>query len=366
MAEAAQLPIAGVAPREHEVIRVPEDVTFPELVWSHHLRQLELHNPGADAYAGPAEQRYRVFRKRFEALHGRVVDEFWCSGEASAVVVAMKPAVAPLRWLGKDPSARIYSATTWTTRELPVAVAELVSEADALAMRAREVLRGTAQRLVIQRLFNVTAYLLGTFEGTSRSQEETTGAVESVSGEIAEIRQEYVTAATRSAQIVYFWGMVAGLVCLSLLTLIVLPVLAALSTPRWAIEGFYGCAIAGGLGAMVSVVARMNASSFKLEYDVGRPTLRRLGAFRPLVGAVFGVVIYLALVSHLMHIDVAAGDRQFAFFVVWAFIAGFSERFVRDTIDGIQASVGGAKPAAENRPTTNEPEDSSDADVRGG
>jgi hypothetical protein len=236
---------------------------------------------------------------------------------------------------------------------MPVSVAELISQADALAMRAREVLRGTAQRLVVQRLFNVTAYVLGTVErGAASTTKDAPEAVDAATKEVAEIRDEYVTAATRSAQIVYFWGMIAGLAWLALISLFIIPVLNALDTPRWAVEGFYGCAIAGGLGAMVSVVARMNTNSFNLEYDVGRPTLRRLGAFRPLVGAVFGVVIYLALVSHLMHIEVGSGERQFPFLAVWAFIAGFSERFVRDTLDGIEGTVGGG--AATTATTENE------------
>ena len=353
MTEAAHLPMARAAQREREQVEVPEEITFAELVWAHHLRERELHSRHADPYAGPAEERYRTFRKHFEHRHGRIVDEYWCSDEASAAIVALKRAAAPLRWLGKDPSARIYAATNWKTRDLPVPVAEFVHESDALAMRAREVLRGTAQRLVIQRLFGVTAYLLGTFDGNDLSEKESKPVLDSVAAELAEIRKEYVTAATRSAQIVYFWGMVAGLACLSVLLLVVLPVLAGADTPTWAREAFYGCAFAGALGAMVSVVARMNASSFKVEYDIGRPTLRRLGAFRPFVGAVFGVVIFLALASHLMHIDVGDGngERQFAFFVVWAFIGGFSERFVRDTLDGVQASVGGGHaPAEEEQP----------------
>ena len=350
MTEAAPMPMARTAQRGREKAEAPPEVTFPELVWAHHLREGELHNEHVDAYAGPADERYRAFRDEFERRHGRIVDEYWCSDEASAVVVTLKPAFVPLRWLGKDPSARIYAATNWKTRDLPVTVAELVHDCDALATRAREVLRGTSQLLVIQRLFSVTAYLLGTFDGNDLSEKASKPILDAAAEEVAELRDEYVTAATRSAQIVYFWGMLLGLVWLGVLGLLALPVLAGLGIEKWALESFYGCAVAGALGAMVSVVARMNASSFRVEYDVGRPTLRRLGAFRPFVGAVFGVVIYLALESHVMHIEVGAGKQQFPFFAVWAFIAGFSERFVRDTLDGVQATVTPGRAAEEETP----------------
>lgn len=350
MTEAARIPMARASGRERADVEAPEEVTFPEVVWAHHLRERELHGGHHVAYEGPAEERYRAFREQFEKQHGRIVDEYWCSDQASAAVVCLKEAGRPLRWLGKDPSARIYSETNWKTRDLPVPVAELVHEADALAMHAREVLRSTAQRLVTQRLFGVMAYLLGTFDGKEMTEKACKPVIESATNEVAEIRKEYVTAATRSAQIVYFWGMVSGLVWLGILGLLTLPLLDGVGVPHWGLKAFYGCAVAGALGAMVSVVARMNQSSFKVEYDVGRPTVRRLGAFRPLVGAVFGVVIYLALQSHLMHIDTGAGDQQFPFFAVWAFIAGFSERFVRDTLDGVEASVGGLEHSVADPP----------------
>ena len=107
---------------------------------------------------------------------------------------------------------------------------------------------------------------------------------------------------------------------------------------------------------MVSVVARMNSNSFSVEYDVGRPTLRRLGAFRPLVGAVFGVVIYFVLASGLMYGDRQADQRSFEFYAVFAFIAGFSERFVRDTLDGVEGgSTAPGRHAASEAPEETPP-----------
>ena len=343
MSEAAPIPMARAAQREREQVEPPEDVTFPELVWAHFMREQELRHVDADgAYGGPADERYRAFRKRFEHRHGRIVDEYWCSDHASAVVVTLKRAGIPLRWLGKDPNARIYCATNWKTVELPPDVAKVVHEGEALGLRAREVLRSTAQRLVIKRLFAVSAYMLGYFDGRKVTRAEAEPALAEAREELVEIRREYVTAATRSAQIVYFWGMVVGLLVLSAVGLVALPFLSdSLDIGKKSLESFYGTALAGALGAMVSVVARMNSNSFSVEYDVGRPTLRRLGAFRPLVGAIFGVVIYFVLASGLMYGDQQADRRSFAFYAVFAFIAGFSERFVRDTLDGVEGGGGG-------------------------
>ena len=354
MSEAAPVPIARGATREREQIVPPDDVTFPELVWAHHLRERELrHDESGDPYAGPADQRYRAFRERFEQAHGHIVDEFWCNDNASAVVVTLKKAGFPLRWLGKDPVARIYCATNWQTAELPPDVAKLVHEGEALGLRAREVLRSTAQRLVIKRLFSVAAYMLGFFDGRKVSHAEAEPAIAEAREELAEIRHEYETAATRSAQIVYFWGMVIGLLVLAVLGLFALPLLDdGIDIHKKALESFYGSALAGALGAMVSVVARMNSNSFSVEYDVGRPTLRRLGAFRPLVGAVFGAVIYFVLASGLMYGDQQADQRSFPFYAVFAFIAGFSERFVRDTLDGVQG--GSTAPGTTPPPETPE------------
>ncbi len=145
--------------------------------------------------------------------------------------------------------------------------------------------------------------------------------------------------------------MVIGLGALAVLGLFALPFLAdEIDIAKKPLESFYGTALAGALGAMVSVVARMNSNSFSVEYDVGRPTLRRLGAFRPLVGAVFGVVIYFVLASGLMYGDQQADQRSFPFYAVFAFIGGFSERFVRDTLDGVQGgSTAPAAPPAESQ-----------------
>ncbi len=101
MTEAARIPMARATGREQAGIEAPDEVTFAEVVWAHHLRERELHSGHSDPYAGPAEERYRAFREQFERLHGRIVDEYWCSDEASAAVVALKEASRPCGGSGR-------------------------------------------------------------------------------------------------------------------------------------------------------------------------------------------------------------------------------------------------------------------------
>jgi hypothetical protein len=96
--------------------------------------------------------------------------------------------------------------------------------------------------------------------------------------------------------------------------------------------------IAGAIGAVVSVVQRINNGSFELNYDVGGPYIFFLGGLRPLIGGAFAVAISFAFDGGLLHLPVAASeptnDRRLALLVI-SFLAGFSERFAQDTLTSV-------------------------------
>ena len=101
---------------------------------------------------------------------------------------------------------------------------------------------------------------------------------------------------------------------------------------------FFGCVIAGALGALISVVTRMSADKFHVRHEVGRGYVQRVAAFRPFIGSVFGVLVYFALAGDVITgITVPADipgneEKRFAFFLVFAFVAGFSERMVKEVL----------------------------------
>ena len=78
----------------------------------------------------------------------------------------------------------------------------------------------------------------------------------------------------------------------------------------------------------------------------GRPALRRLGSFRPIIGAIFAIVLYFSLRGGL--IQVSAGDSNPSdptafFYGALAFAAGFSERRAKIITGGAARFLGEAE-----------------------
>jgi hypothetical protein len=85
----------------------------------------------------------------------------------------------------------------------------------------------------------------------------------------------------------------------------------------------------------------MRSDRFSLDYEVGRMPAFWLGAFRPFIGAVFGLVVYFALQSELLQLQRPIEDKAFYFFTLFAFVAGFSERLTHVILGGAERTVAG-------------------------
>jgi hypothetical protein len=321
-------------------------VSFAELV--------RIHYAWERAFSGgrPDEQLEAEFRRKleeFQECEGTLLHAYWSRRRPSAVALTARAR----RFKGwrlrgwklergrfrqpvdertePDAVVRLHRATDWLAREAPIA--NLLHHCDTLAIRVGEVLRGTSERIAMEWIFAVQSHLLGFIERTQgkASPEEIKAITDTQRQELIEIERYYARAGDRSGRVVYFAGMMVGALISAL-------VAGALALAFWLtgwftdpyldhFETFFVSYAAGGIGAIVSVMSRMaTENKFSVDYEVGRPTVRKLGAFRPFIGAVFGVAVYFLISSGLPQVTLPADEKAFFYYGTVAFLAGFFER----------------------------------------
>jgi hypothetical protein len=324
---------------EAPLAAVDSEPSFPELVWAHFQWEQALHS-GRPVHP-TLETRYRAALESFERKHGTILEAYWSTTRASGVAVTVKRAPRPFCWLGRDPQLRFHRATEWVMKEAP-SVADLMQRCDTLAIRTSEVLRGTAERIAMQRIFCVASHLLGFLDRSEAKPDaaEVRHVVESQTRELRQVRDYYFRAGANAGRLVYFWGMMMGVAALTALAPLIWLTMEAFDVGVDQLKTFFACYAAGAIGALVSVMSRMSkADTFKLDFEVGRPALRRIGSFRPFLGAAFGVVTYFVLESGLLE-TTREGRERFFYFGTLAFVAGFSERFTKVLLGAVEAGAG--------------------------
>lgn len=301
----------------------PHAVSFSELVFARFDWWRNRQSGAADE---SASRMYDASRVAFERRHGEIVTAYWCSHVESAVALTEKKRLRGHR----SPAWGFHRETDIATQSSPDVAAEL-HRCDELAVRANSVLSGVRRRICMQLVVASVAHLLSIVDARANGADEetTTPALEQERAAINKAEAYYKEAANGQAQMVYFGGMAAVAIALSIIAAIWLGIDWA--TPLAAL-------IAGAIGAVVSVVQRINTGKFTLEYDVGSRYAFFLGGLRPLIGGTFAMAISFAFTGGLLHLPVAANEstdnRRLALLVL-SFIAGFSERWAQDTLTSL-------------------------------
>jgi hypothetical protein len=134
----------------------------------------------------------------------------------------------------------------------------------------------------------------------------------------------------RAAQFRYAAGMAYGVVIMTLLCAAIGGVF--LATGARATGGV--ALAAGAVGACVSVLQRMTKGTLELNAQAGHKMIYLFGALRPFVGGIFGVIIYFVIRAELVSVFVLPQEAQkaLAYVAVFAFVAGFNERFFQDML----------------------------------
>ena len=305
------------------------------------------------------------------AEQGPIINAYWCTSEASAVAITEKQgdkSSGSGSCGASRPNIRFHAATDWATRDAPE-ISHALHTTETLAIRVSEVLSGTSERIAMQWLLSIGGYLLSVVDG-QREEGQSPGARQGGEPRARRAGPGRVLLRPRGGE--------DGAARLLLGDADRNPRAGAarrpgaliatdLREPRSRDEAprtFFVCYAMGAVGAIVSVMMRMASKSGAgfIDYEVGRPSLRRVGSFRPIIGAVFGVVVYFALKSGLIQLSTGR-ERPVAiyFYATLAFIAGFSERRAMVILGGAERMLGGRRRrrrrgdrsrAAGGRPTT--------------
>jgi hypothetical protein len=206
-----------------------------------------------------------------------------------------------------------------------------------LHYKALEFLTPQPRKICMRMIFGVIATLLGTLDQrqldmvsgkTDKPFGSNPDEIKTLERELAQAQAYYRQSAQRQAQLEYLLGMLTFLVLAAIVTAIVAVTTGTLDTPAML------AVLGGATGAVVSVLSRMSSGSLKLSPESGKKTIRALGFMRPVIGAVFGAVVYLFLDGGIVDVLAPpATGSHLAFYAGLGFLSGFSERFAQDVIE---------------------------------
>jgi hypothetical protein len=297
-----------------------------------------------ERYIGPLTEA-------FEAAHGPIIHSFYCENVIAAAALTgtqelclVPPALSP--------------------EILPIA--ELLFECDRLSTEADRVLAGAERSQDLQatkRLtYGVVSKLLSLLDDPTGPPPRS--VIDLHRREAKHASDYYRRAADRYAKFDYFRGMMTGAVAS-----------VSVAAGAWAVTRFtpdfdaggytfVGCLIAGGIGAVVSVMSRMTFRTLSLDYEAGGSVLAMLGAFRPVIGMVMGAAMWVLTASGVLTILPSDPSKLTFFRILTAFLAGFSERWAQDMLGSTARQIAGRSASSSGR--TDNPEHMPSVKVTGG
>ena len=324
-------------------------VSFSELVRAHHR-----WDSSDETAAEEVRRRFAQLRADFETATGEIVDAYWCRQTPSAVALTRRELLNRRRVFRgrKKLEYRLHRVSDWVTSETHE-IADLLHDCDILAIKAAHSLEGVPRAVVMQWLLLVESHLLGFIERHVDTKPSPRAVARFAASERAELRriEEYTfRSGEKRAKMQYVEGMlglgVVVLVSLAVATAGVLALFGGLDLQSSGNQEFFASAAAGGIGAVISVLMRMSGrGSFAIDHELSRWDVRLVGSYRPLIGAVSGIVVYFLFQTPLIPME--QSELNLPFFVVVSFLAGFSERWTRMMLSGAMRTVADREPEPE-------------------
>ena len=294
-------------------------------------------------------------RDAFEVNQGRIVEEYYALNFRAALLLVAKSPPTPK---GDDRAAVNGTAdgkdVEYKTRlfydpsESTPAFDDVFRSARRVERQYSVLLRGQSQEILAQGIYTTGAHLLSVLDAMipgGRGSEQlgrVASAVGSAKKETRQIEHYAHGAAMKSALVRYLLGIFFGAVVagLGVVLMKALPLRFEIGSQLTV------CLACGGIGAIVSVMVRItNRERVQVGFDQGALVTILSGGFRPIIGAVFGAILFVLVAGGLLPIATPGqAEKLTLFFAGLAFLAGFSERWAQDTI--VRSIPGIADPGA--------------------
>lgn len=216
------------------------------------------------------------------------------------------------------------------------------------------VLRGKQKRLTCAHLYAQLHTLFAAVEvAVDESSPEAVGGhlngtLEYLEKEMEElsrnVRDLAVRTDTRVAQQQYLIGMLPGLLIVAGLIIGIHFLHFSFSPSPLITSDLELVAGSGAIGALLSVLGRTTSArlskSLRVDTQAGAPLIVSAGAFRPIIGALLAVSIYVLIESGLLPVMIPKGSTQTLYFIsAISLLAGFSERLAQDALVRTSRSV---------------------------
>lgn len=331
--------------------------SFDDLFWAHYGRWPvhSKHLTYTEAERGALTELYPQVRDLFEAAHGCIEEEYWCVSLPAGVVRTL-----PARKKGATAAchstvatAECHSIVDWKQGDADL-VAPLL-ELDEIAIGASCLPADTpSQDQATHLIFDAYSSVLDALE--SRHTEGATNQ----SKELALIERQVELARTFFRKAAQRWARAESLRGLVFGIYAVLAVAADFATffllvgtdPSRLGPRLLGWAVAGAVGACLSVLVHVAQNDYSPTYEATRQELWRDGASRPVVGAILGAAIPVFVIAGLAGLSSDLKDatdlKTQLVYIGLSFGAGFSERWARDLISK-QASILGSEKSSDEK-----------------
>jgi hypothetical protein len=296
---------------------------------------------------GPQAERTAQLTRTFEAEHD-VLERYYGSWLAVAVALVCE-----------DGRERLEIACAPDV-ELEQSVEELLFRAYALYRQVDLTFdAGRDRALCLRMVYGVIAGLFKELDRNAATHKDgqsmECARVEYLDAALNRADGYFRRAAQRRAQLRYLGGVIGGLTVIAGVGFLLAIGLAMLPDLQDQSGMYLASLIAGGVGALLSVLYGMTSGNLRLHTlfanaESGPGPLVAAGALRPLLGALSGTVIYVLLQSGLVPLKVPDGAAGTHFFIALAIVAGFSERWARGVLAGTEERIQGSTPPKPQAP----------------